>query len=185
MADMIGNYAPHPVEPGCTGYAARLDEAFELISQDFNLSMAAISAREEARCERLYASSRKYQTRYLAFRLWGFLAGTTVKLKQAQMARNLEKATLLSDCLRKARDDAPRKQCQQWYGESLKSADEHTGTSSGEKGSSHEKESKPQEQPRAAAITTLKRNQSAAEKKAQQMTREYCKQHTEDEYCQN
>ncbi len=112
IAELRGTRAPTPVEPPCTGYAVRMDESLEMISRQMSVSMAVLDAREYAKCERIYASSRNYQTRYLFIRFWGFLTGAEPKMKPVEMVRKIERAAMLDGCIKQAKDDSQRKVCE-------------------------------------------------------------------------
>lgn len=116
IADLRGTFASTPVEPACTGYAERMDEAFDSASRQLQISFAAIDASEFARYERVYAGSRKYQTRYNLIRLWAFLTGTNPKLKPVEMVAKSEKAAQLDGCVKRAKSDSDRKTCNDLFG---------------------------------------------------------------------
>lgn len=116
IAQLRGTFAPTPVEPSCTGYAARLDSALDLNMRQMQVTFAQLEAAEYARYERDYAASRKFQTRYLLIRIWASLTGTKPKVKQAEMAAQLEKAEMLESCRTKAKNDSDRKDCEKMFG---------------------------------------------------------------------
>ena len=116
IADLRGTVGRTPVEPACTGYAQRMDEALEFSSKQLQISFAALEASEFARYERAYAGSRKYQTRYLASRLWAFLTGTNPKMKPAEMVAQTERAAELDSCTKRAKNDSDRKTCEDMFG---------------------------------------------------------------------
>lgn len=116
IADLRGTVGRTPVEPACTGYAQRMDEALEFSSKQLQVSFAALEASEFARYERVYAGSRKYQTRYLASRLWAFLTGTNPKMKPAEMVAQTERAAELDSCTKRAKNDSDRKTCEDMFG---------------------------------------------------------------------
>ncbi len=120
IADLRGTTAPTPVEPACTGYAERMDEALDSASRQMQVSFAALEASEFARYERVYAGSRKYQTRYLMSRLWAFLTGTNPKLKPVEMVAQIEKAAELGGCIKRAKNDSDRKTCGDLFGNGQK-----------------------------------------------------------------
>ena len=95
ITELQGGFALTPVEPACIGHAERMDEVLDSSSRQSQVSFAALDASEYARYERLYASSRKYQTRYLTMRLWAFLTGTNPKVKPAEMVAQIVKAANL------------------------------------------------------------------------------------------
>lgn len=90
IAELEGRIGMTPIEPYCTGYAPRMDRALDDIQRTYNVTMAAITAREMAKLERTYAASPKLQTRYLRLRVWAFLTGTEVKQQQAQLVAEQE-----------------------------------------------------------------------------------------------
>jgi len=116
IADLRGALARTPVEPACTGYAQRLDDAFESSSKQLQISLAALDASEFARYERMYAGSRKYQTRYLVIRLWAFLTGTNPRIKPAEIVAQIERAADLDFCAKRAKNDSERKTCEDMFG---------------------------------------------------------------------
>jgi hypothetical protein len=116
IAELKGVFAPTPVEPACTGYAQRADEALDSISRQMQFSFAALDASEFARYERVYAGSRKYQTRYLVSRLWAFLTGANPRMKPAEMVARFEKAAQLGGCMKAAKNDSDRKTCGSLFG---------------------------------------------------------------------
>jgi hypothetical protein len=120
IAELRGTFAPTPVEPACTGYAQRMDQALESASRQLQISFSAIDASEFARYERIYAGSRKYQTRYLRSRLWAFLTGTNPKMKPAEMVAKDEKAAELDGCMKGAKSDSDRKTCNDLFGKGEK-----------------------------------------------------------------
>lgn len=111
IAELEGRIARVAIEPSCSGHATRLDELSEGFSRQMQLIFGALEASEYAKYERLYASNRQYQTRYLLRRVWGFMTGNEPKLKQAEMVLEIEKRTQLEKCLRAAKDDTQRKNC--------------------------------------------------------------------------
>jgi hypothetical protein len=120
IAELRGTFAPTPVEPTCTGYSQKMDQALDSASRQLQISFAAIDASEFARYERIYAGSRKYQTRYLVSRLWGFLTGTNSKLKPVEMVAKDEKAAELDGCMKRAKSDSDRKTCNDLFGKGEK-----------------------------------------------------------------
>jgi hypothetical protein len=90
IAELEGRVAPYPVEPSCTGHAENLDEILSSSSRQLQVLSAAYDANTYAQFERRYAANRKYQTRYLAMRLWAFLLGTELKIQPAEMTREIE-----------------------------------------------------------------------------------------------
>ena len=105
LAELRGRVGKTPVEPLCTGYAPRLDEALNLLAKAGDVHLEAISTRAYAKYERKYAANRKLQTRYLGLRVWAFLTGTEVKQRQAEMDMNQENAGSLATCLARANKD--------------------------------------------------------------------------------
>jgi hypothetical protein len=104
IAELRGQVGRTPIEPSCTGYAPRLDEATDVIFKTMEVNMATLSAREYAKYERNYAINRRLQTRYLGLRVWAFLTGTELKQKQAGMEQEQENAASLAACLARAKD---------------------------------------------------------------------------------
>ena len=109
IAELRGQIGKTPLEPFCTGYAPRLDQAMDLIFKAGEVGLEAIAAREYAKYERNYAANRRLQTRYLGLRLWAFLTGTELKQKQAEMERDEEYAANLAKCLARAKQDGDSK----------------------------------------------------------------------------
>ena len=97
-------------EPPCSGHAPRPDEIVGLGSSALEALEAAHNAWDSAKWERAYASSRKYQTRYLALRVWGFITGTPPSVNPAELVRS----AALSECTQNAKDDAGRKECEEF-----------------------------------------------------------------------
>jgi hypothetical protein len=118
IAELRGTFAPTPVEPACTGHAERMDEVLDFSSKQMQVTFAALDASEFARYERVYAGSRKYQTRYLLSRLWAFLTGTNPKMKPAEMVAKFEKAAQLDTCMKTVKNDSDRKNCEDLFGKS-------------------------------------------------------------------
>jgi len=118
IAELRGTFARTPVEPACTGYAQRMDQALDFTSRQLQVSFAALDASEFARYERIYANSRKYQTHYILVRLWAFLTGTEPKMKPVEMVAKDERAAELDGCMKRAKNDSDRKNCQDLFGKS-------------------------------------------------------------------
>ena len=116
IAELRGTVGRTPIEPACTGYSQHIDQALDSISRQMQVSFAAIEVSEFARYERIYAGSRKYQTRYLASRLWAFLTGTNPKMKPAEMVAQIERAAELDRCMKTAKSDSDRKACEDMFG---------------------------------------------------------------------
>jgi hypothetical protein len=90
IAELQGRIGRTPIEPMCTGYAMRLDSSLDLLTRQFNASLAAGAAGTTARRERLYAASRKLQTRYLETRVWAALTGTKPSKTQVQLVAEID-----------------------------------------------------------------------------------------------
>jgi len=117
FADLRGTAAVRPTEPPCTGHVENLDEAFGLISQNFEASSAATDAATYTKFERRYSQSARYQTRYLCMRLWAFLIGAGPRVKPAEMVREIENSESLRECVKRAGTDSLRKTCQDLFGQ--------------------------------------------------------------------
>jgi hypothetical protein len=119
IAELRGQVWKTPIEPSCTGYVPRLDEAMDRIFKAGEVGMEAISVREYAKYERNYAGNRKLQTRYIGRRVWAFLTGTQLKHKQAEMERDQENAVGLTASLVRAKGASNSKleaTCREMYG---------------------------------------------------------------------
>lgn len=117
IAELKGQIARSPVEPSCTGYAPRIDEALKQVFKAGEANLEAASIRGYAKFERNYAVNRNLQTRYLGLRLWAFLTGTELKPKQAEMERDQEYAASLASCLTNAKKDIKlESECNEIFG---------------------------------------------------------------------